>query len=342
MTQALVTGGGGFLGKAIVKQLIARGDTVTSFSRNHYPELDSLGIQQIIGDLRNPAAVLTASKGMDVVFHVAAKAGVWGNAGEYHDINFHGTLHVIDACRKAGVRRLIYTSSPSVVFNGQDMAGVNESVPYASRFHAPYPASKALAEQAVRKASNQSLRTISLRPHLIWGPEDTHLVPRILSRAKQLRIVGNGQNRVDTTYIDNAANAHVLAADRLATHLALSGSVFFISQGEPVLLWDMINAILAAGGHSPITSRISYRTAWAAGALMEGMYRLFRLKGEPPMTRFVANELATSHWFDIGAAQSAIGYTPHISTQEGLQRLSQWLNPNPAKPDAGMLGCWDA
>jgi 2-alkyl-3-oxoalkanoate reductase len=325
MTRILVTGGGGFLGGAIIAGLISRGEKVSSFSRGTYPTLSRMGVRQIAGDLRSAVAVHNACKGIDAVFHVAAKAGVWGSYREYYEINYIGTRNVIDACREEGVKRLIYTSSPSVIFNGKDMAGVNESVSYPSRYHAPYPATKALAEKAVIAATDHAFSTVTLRPHLIWGPRDNHLVPRILSRASQLRIVGKGDNLVDTTYIDNAAAAHLLAADRLAIDPKLSGKVYFISQGDPIRLWEMVNAILKAGGLPPVRHHIPYKMAWAIGSILETFHRLFRLKGEPRMTRFVANELASTHWFDIRAAREELGYVPHVSTREGLQRLSDWL-----------------
>lgn len=325
MTHVLVTGGGGFLGGAIVEKLQARGEQVTSFSRGHYPSLDARGVVQIQGDIRNYSDVRRAVTGMDLVFHVAARAGVWGAYRDYYDVNTTGTHNVINACREQGVPRLVYTSSPSVVFNGRDMQGVDEKTPYPERYHAPYPATKALAEKAVIAASHDDLATITLRPHLIWGPGDNHLVPRILARAKQLRRIGTGKNRVDTTYIDNAADAHLLAADRLAEIPELSGKVYFISQGDPICLWDMVDAILHAGGLPPVTGRIPYKMAWLIGAALEGIYRLMGSRGEPRMTRFVANELATSHWFDISAAQQELGYTPRVSTQEGLKHLSAWL-----------------
>lgn len=332
MTRILVTGGGGFLGSAIVGKLVSRGEQVCSFSRQSYPELSRLGVRQIKGDLRCAVDVRNACKEIDLVFHVAAKAGVWGDYRSYYETNYLGTRNVIDACRHQGVRRLIYTSSPSVIFNGRDMAGVDESIPYPAGYHAPYPATKALAEQAVIAATDSMLSTITLRPHLIWGPKDNHLVPRILSRARQLRIIGKGDNLVDTTYIDNAAAAHIQAADRLASHPHLSGKLYFISQGEPIGLWDMVNAILKAGGLPPVRNRIPYQLAWMTGFALEGIYRLFRLNGEPRMTRFVANELASTHWFNIRAAREELGYTPHVSTAEGLQHLSDWLGARRERP----------
>jgi nucleoside-diphosphate-sugar epimerase len=321
----LITGGGGFLGKAIARLLVKRGDLVYSLSRNRYEALDNMGVKQIQADVSNPAAVESACAGMDVVYHTAAKAGIWGNAASYYSVNVEGTLNVIAACQKNRISRMVHTSSPSVVFTGGNMAGVNESAPYPFHFDAAYPATKAIAEQAVRQAAREGLSAIILRPHLIWGPEDNHLVPRIIQRAKSLVQIGNGDNQVDVTYIDNAAEAHVLAADRLKENPGLSGNIYFISQGEPVRLWDMVNAILKAANLPPVRRSISVRTAIRMGAALEWIYSTFHLPGEPRLTRFTARELSTSHWFDIQSAIRDLGYTPRISTEEGLIRLEHWL-----------------
>lgn len=321
----LITGGGGFLGKAIARLLVRRGDRVNSLSRNLYPALDDLGINQIQADISDAAAVASACAGMDVVYHTAAKAGVWGDPATYHAVNVDGTRNVIAACQKHHVPRLIHTSSPSVVFTGGNMAGVNESAPYPFHFDAAYPATKAIAEQLVRQAAQDGLPAIILRPHLVWGPEDNHLVPRIIARAKGLVQIGTGDNQVDVVYIDNAAEAHVLAADCLKDNPALSGHIYFISQGEPVRLWDMVNAILQAANLPPVRRSISAATAIKIGAALEWIYSTFHLPGEPKLTRFTARELSTSHWFDIRAAITDLGYTPQISTEEGLVRLAHWL-----------------
>jgi nucleoside-diphosphate-sugar epimerase len=322
----LVTGGGGFLGKAIVRQLLAEGHQVASFSRRQYAQLSELGVRQFAGDLADPEAVEQACDGMDAVFHVAARPGVWGAFDEYYRPNVTGTHNVIAACRACRVPMLVYTSSPSVVFDGTDMQGVDESVPYPASYHAPYPQTKAMAEQAVLAAADQTLDTVALRPHLIWGPEDNHLVPRIIARARQLRQVGDGGNRVDTIYIDNAARAHVLAMAALEANPAVSGKVYFISDDDPIGLWEMVNRILAAGGKPPVKGRISPSTAYAIGAVLEWLYRTLGLSGEPRMTRFVARELATAHWFDISAAKRDLGYTAEVSIDEGMARLKAWLS----------------
>ena len=324
-TQALVTGGGGFLGGAIVRLLQKRGDDVRSFSRRVYAELEALDVEQIQGDISDQYAVEEAVKGMDLVFHVAAKPGIWGDYSEYYQTNVTGTRNIISACFKHRVARLVYTSSPSVVFNGTDMEGVDESTPYPAGFHAHYPETKALAEQLVVDAARKGLLTIILRPHLIWGPRDNHLVPRIIKRAKRLVRVGNGRNLVDTIFIDNAAEAHVAAADRLEINPGLSGKIYFISQDEPMPAWDIINGILKAAGLEPVRRSIPHKMAWLIGALLECVYKTFNLKGEPQMTRFLADELATAHWFDISAAKKDLGYAPRVSTEEGLRRLEHWL-----------------
>ena len=325
--KALVTGGGGFLGKAIVKLLLERGDEVRSFSRNEHPALSELGVEHCCGELSDAEAVKCAAEGCDMVFHVAAKAGVWGPYEEYYRANVLGTRHVIAACRHHGIKRLVYTSSPSVVFDGTDMEGVDESVPYPEHFDAFYPQTKAEAEQLVLQANDQELATVALRPHLIWGPEDNHLVPRILERGAKgaLRKLGTRECLADTIYIDNAALAHIQAADHLDIGSPVAGKAYFLSQGEPLPIWEVVNRILDAGGLPPVTRTISPVLAYRIGAVLEKVYTLFNLKGEPRMTRFVAKELSTSHWFDLSAARRDFGYQPEVSFDEGMERLREWL-----------------
>lgn len=326
----LVTGGGGFLGYAIVEMLVNKGHDVTSFSRGRYSSLDKLGVTQIQGDLSNPDDVDRAIEGMDAVFHVAAKPGVWGKYDDYYKTNTLGTRNVVSACLKHKVHHLIHTSSPSVVFTAGDMEGADESVPYTETFHTPYIKTKKMAEDIVLNAvRDQGLKAIILRPHLIWGPRDNHLVPRVIQRHKKLVKVGNRNNLVDTIYIDNAAHAHVLAHEKLSKDDALSGKVYFITQDDPIPMWDMINGILNAAELPPITRTLPHGVVRTIGAVLEGVYTLFRLPGEPKMTRFVADELATVHWFDISAAKQDLGYAPLVSTEEGLNRLGLWLKENP-------------
>lgn len=325
--RALVTGGGGFLGGAIARRLVERGDAVRSLARGDYPELRGLGVETLRGDVSDPSAVTQAVEGCEVVYHVAAKAGVWGPFEEYHRANVVGTRNVVEACRAAGVPRLVFTSSPSVVFSGRDMEGVDESTPYPDHFEAPYPATKAEAERTVLAANGPGLATVALRPHLIWGPGDNHLVPRILARARAGRLVriGRDSKPIDATYIDNAAEAHLQAADRLADDSNAAGNAYFIAQGEPVPLWDLVDAILDAAGLPPVTRSVPVGLAYRAAQVMETMYRGLRLRSEPALTRFVVRELTTAHWFDLSAARRDLGYAPRVSTAEGLVRLAAWL-----------------
>lgn len=324
--QALVTGGGGFLGRAIVERLLARGDRVRVLARGDYPDLRTAGVELVRADLRDRAAVIDACRGCEAIFHVAAMAGIWGDERTFRAINYDGTLNVLAGAMTHGAMRLIYTSSPSVVFDGRDLAGVNESVPYPLHYPAAYPKTKAMAERAVLEASNSSLSTVALRPHLIWGPRDNHLVPRILARARSLRRIGDADPLIDTTYVDNAAEAHLLAADRLAPAAACAGRTYFISNGEPRPLWDIVNRILAAGGLQPVTRRVPTWIATLAAVALEATHRALRIDREPRLTRFLVGELTKAHWFDLTAAQRDLGYTPRISLDEGFERLRAWLS----------------
>lgn len=325
--RVLVTGGGGFLGSALCRALVARGDAVRSLSRGDYPALGALGVETHRGDVADAAAVMTATAGCDAVCHVAAKAGVWGPFAEYYQANVVGTRNVIDACRKHGISRLVYTSSPSVVYAGGDECGIDESAPYPERYLTHYPRTKSEAERLVLAANNSSLATVALRPHLIWGPGDNHLLPRLLAKAKagRLRRVGDGKNVVDTTYIDNAVQAHIAALDRLNSQAACAGKAYFIANDQPQPLWDLIDRMLACGGVPPVTRSVSARTAYLAGGLLELIYGALWLPHEPPMTRFVARQLATSHWYNLTAARRDLGYAPIVTVDEGLERLRAWL-----------------
>lgn len=325
--KVLVIGGGGFLGSAIARRLRERGDNVTVLGRNLYPHLRRLDIRTVQGDVCDGQAVRAACSSHDAVCHVAAKIGIWGRRRDFFEINVLGTRNVIDACRRDGVGRLVFTSSPSVVVGEQGLTGVDESQPYPERYLAHYPATKAEAERAVLAANGPDFSTVALRPHLIWGPGDTQLVPRLLKRARRTRLaqVGDGSNLVDMTYIDNAADAHVAALDRLTPDAACAGSAYFISQGEPVRLWGWINDLLTRLGLPVVQKRLSYHAARRLGALLEIAYASLRLRSEPVMTRFLASQLAKPHYFSISAARSDLGYVPAVSTSEGLDRLVAWI-----------------
>ncbi|PQO46672.1 NAD-dependent epimerase/dehydratase family protein [Blastopirellula marina] len=327
--RALVTGGGGFLGRYVVEQLLARGDQVRVLGRRDYPDLAASGVECVRGDVADAQIVSQACAGMDVVFHTAAIAGIWGRWEDYYQANVVGTENIVAACRQHGVGRLVHTSSPSVTFDGADQNGVDESVPYPTKWLAHYPRSKAIAEQHVLTANEPGkLLTCALRPHLIWGPRDQHLIPRLIERAKsgKLRIVGNGNNLVDMIYVENAAVAHLQAADALTAGATICGRAYFLSQGEPVVCWDWINDLLKLAEIPPLRRKISYRAAYAIGGLMEAAYRIAgKYDSEPRMTRFLAAQLATNHYFDLSAARRDFGYQPKINMAEGMRRLAETL-----------------
>jgi nucleoside-diphosphate-sugar epimerase len=331
--KALVTGATGFLGRYLCEQLVASGHSVRGFCRRHDRDLQDRGLEIVVGDIRRRDSVVEACRGMDAVFHTAAVAGIWGSWRLFHETNTLGTEHVLEGCARHGVGKLVYTSSPSVVFDRTDLRGVDESVPYPRRWLCPYPRSKALAEQRVLEANGRhGLATCALRPHLIWGPRDRQLIPRLiaLARAGRLRRVGDGTNRIDIAYVENVAEAHRWAAESLHPGSPTAGRVYFISQGEPVNCWDWINGVLALAGLSPIEKSVSLGGAWRRGVVLETAWRLLRLPGEPPMTRFLAVQLALSHYFDISRARRDFGYHPRISTAEGMRRLAaDWSRRSP-------------
>lgn len=318
----LVTGGSGFLGRRIVDKLLARGDQVAVLSRGDYPDLSAAGVEVIRGDISEPDVVSAACTGRDVVMHVAAKAGYWGAYSDYYRTNVIGTQNVLNACHDGKVPKLVYTSSPSVVFDGQDLKGVDETTPYASNPQTHYQKTKIEAEKMVLAANGKrGIETVALRPHVIFGPGDNHIIPRLVARARagKLKIVGDGTNEVGVVYIDNAAEAHIQAA----MSDAVSGKAYFITQTEPVVFWRWINEILGAFGLEPVNRRISFGLAYGVGAFLEAMYTTLRLPGEPIMTRFLAGQLGKSHYFDISNATRDFGYDPTVSTAEGVKRLAE-------------------
>lgn len=331
--KVLVTGGAGFLGQALCAALQAQGHEVTSFQRSHSPALERSGVRQVRGDLADAAAVRAAFVGQEAIFHNAAKAGAWGSHASYFDANVTGTRNVLAAMRAHGIPTLVYTSTPSVTHSGRSpVEGGNEvDTPYGSNFKAPYPATKLIAELEVLAANDAGLATVALRPRLIWGPGDTQLLPRLVERARagRLRFIDGGHNRMDTTYIDNAAQAHLDAFAALRPGAACAGKAYFISNGEPRPVRQIVNDMLAAAGVPPVTGQVPYAVAYAAGALLEPAWKLLRLDGEPPMTRFLAEQLSTPHWYDISASQRDFGYTPRVSTAEGLHRLATWWQQTP-------------
>lgn len=329
--KALVTGGGGFLGQYIVERLIQRGDEVRVLARGSYPELQAIGVEMVQGDIEKKDDVLRACHGIDIVFHTAAKVGVFGRYKDFYKTNVIGTRNLIEACLERGVRKFVFTSSSSVAYGGEDQINADETTPYPQTYLSPYAETKAISEQMALVANGPKLLTVALRPHLIFGPRDKYIIPSVLKKAKggRLRIVGNGKNLTDLTYVENCAEAHLLAADHLKEGSAVCGQAYYITQGEPVVLWKWVNRILKEMRIPPIEKQISPKIAYAIAALFDTLYRIFQFASEPPLTRVVVQQLSTTHTYNISKAKRDFGYTPKISTEEGLRKTFQWLKPLP-------------
>jgi len=329
--RVLVTGGGGFLGGAIVRQLVAAGHGVRTVARGDYPALAALGVEHQRGDLSEAGVASRAVEGVDVVVHVAAKTGVWGKRADFVAANVDATRRLLDAVAAAGVDRLVYTSSPSVIFDGHDHLDADGSLPYPQRYLAHYPETKALAEREVLGANSATLATVALRPHLIWGPGDPWLLPRVIARhrAGRLRILGDGTNRVSLTFVENAAAAHLQALHALAPGVEWAGRPYFVNDPDPVVLWEWLNALFRRLGLPPCERRVSHGFAHAAGTVAEVVWTLLGLVDDPPMTRFVAAQLATSHTYTLAPARAAFGYTPVVDAAEGFERTVRAFGGDP-------------
>lgn len=322
----LVTGGGGFVGSYVVRLLLERGYSVRSIGRSPQPKLEAEGVEVVCADLTDAAAVREACDGMDAVFHVAAKAGVWGSWESFYEPNVVGTRNVVEACKAMNIGRLVYTSTPSVVFNGKPIRGGGQEMPYGKNWLCHYAHTKAIAEELVLGANSDTLRVVALRPHLIFGPGDPHLLPRVIDSVKagRLKIVGNGSNQVDVSFVEDVAAAHLSALDALDTGTC-AGQAYFISQGEPVQLWPWLNQVLSGLGVPELTKRMPLPIAYAAGAIAERVWTAFKKAGEPPITRFVAVELAKDHYFSLEAAKRDLGFESKVPMAEALRRTVEDL-----------------
>ncbi|MDR0327481.1 MAG: NAD-dependent epimerase/dehydratase family protein [Planctomycetaceae bacterium] len=320
----LVIGGTGFLGREISCQLLERGQKVRVLCRRS--EGAAEGAEVVLGDLADPASLLKACQGVETVYHTAAIPSISLHWKPFYETNVVGTLNVLDACKKTGVRKLIYTSSASVTFDCKPQHGAEEIAPYPSRWLAHYPHSKAMAEKVILGSATDSLLTCALRPHLIIGRRDRHLIPRLIQRAKSGRLfrVGDGTNLIDIIFIENAALGHIQAADALTSKESpVNGNAYYLSQGEPVNCWDWINEVLIMKGLPKVKRSVSFSSAWVFGWMLEGLYKCCRWQGEPVMTRFLAAQLAITHYLNISKARRDFGYVPMISMEEGMRRLAE-------------------
>lgn len=327
-TKVLITGAGGFLGHYIARDLLKTGNyEVFSFSRGIYPELDQMGVKQIPGDLINAEEVGRALEGMDAVIHTASKVGMGGRYEDFYKTNVLGTRNIINACLKNKISRCVYTSTPSVAFGKESLCGVDEKTPYPSAYLSFYAQTKAEAEQLVLKSNSPTLSTVAIRPHLIFGPGDKNLIPRVVEAAAKgrLKIIGDGENLVDVSYVENVSLVHVRALENLNPSSPLAGKAYFFGQG-PIKLWDFTNELLKRSGLHPLKKKIPLKLAYVLGFFIEKGAQLLSLAGinieNPPMTRFIALQLGCSHYFNHAQIEKDLGPLPLITIEEGLNRLN--------------------
>ena len=329
MPRVIVTGYGGFLGQSICRQLLVAGHTVRGLARNAYPSMRQIGVESIVGDACTLEDCRNAIQNIDVVIHTAAIAGVWGKRSTFESVNVQATENLLLAAQENSVQAFVHCSSPSVTFDGQSQAGIDESVPYPTRWLCDYPRTKAMAEQRVLAANQPGkFLTCALRPHLIWGEGDPHLIPRLIHKckSKRLRCVGDGKNLIDTVHVESAAHAHILAMHALLDGKEqASGRAYFITDGDPIECWQWISLLLKHAGLTPPSRQISKTAAYRIGYLLELIFWAFQVSREPPMTRFIAAQLGVDHYFSIEAARKHLGYNPSVDRQETLALMSPWL-----------------
>jgi nucleoside-diphosphate-sugar epimerase len=324
--KVLVTGGGGFLGSRIIDLLQRRGYAVRAVGRREQPGLVARGVEFIQRDISFKDGAYAAVRGVDAVFHVAGRAQMDFDYRAYYNTNVVGTENILQACLLYDVPKLVHTSTPAVVFNGKDLAGGDESLPYQKYYHWYYAQTKAMAEEYVLNHNSKNLKTVAIRPHLMLGQWDPHLIPNILRflQDKTLKKIGSGKNLVDITFVENAAHAHLLAFDALDTGIAC-GKAYFIGQEKPVNLWNLINTILKCLNFPAVTKKMTFRKAYFWGMLMESWYKIFCRSKMPPMTRALAVALSKDHYFSHERARKDLGYVPQITIEQGLANLVEIL-----------------
>lgn len=316
--KVLVTGASGMLGGAVARQLAGRGDDVTVLQRRP----SGLGLPEHLGDVSDLGAVRSAMTGCDAVIHLAAKVNVVGAWPDYLSANVDGTRNVVAAAKELGVARLVYVSSPSVAHSGSSLVGAPAGEADVARARGSYSRSKAWAERVALRAHSDCLAVVSVRPHLVWGPGDTQLIGRIVERGRagRLALVGSGHALIDTTYVDNAADALVATLDRAPQ---AGGSAYVVSNGQPRPVAEILGSICAAAGVPGPKLQVPYRAAWLVGAAVDTWWGARGRVDDPPITRFLAEQLATAHWFDLRRTREALQWAPRVSLEEGFERLAR-------------------
>jgi nucleoside-diphosphate-sugar epimerase len=319
----LVTGATSLLARRTAEALLVRGDQVVTMQRH----ASLVACEQVLADVRDADAVHRAVHGCDAVIHAAAKVGVVGSWDDYRTVNVDGTANVMAAARFHGLSRVVYVSTPSVAHSGQSLVGAGAEPPVTGRRGAWYAESKAQAERLAIGAGSDALPVVAIRPHLVWGPGDTQLVGRIVERARagRLALVGDGAALIDTTYVDGAASALIAALDAAVPGATCVGRAYVIANGEPRPIRDLVMGICRAAGLDVTPRRVPLRVAVTAGAVVERIWALRATEDEPPLTRFLAEQLGTAHWFDPRPARDDLGWTPPVSIDDGLVRLAEWF-----------------
>lgn len=324
--KVLLTGGRGLIGGVTARELVARGHEVTLVQRSPSEVAGLDGITERLGDIRDAEFLRTACQGVDAVIHAAALVGIVGSWADFDSVNVRGTRTVLDVARSAGVARFVYVSSPSVAHAGRALvgAGAGPADPEAVSGH--YARSKAMAEQMVLAESSATFATAAIRPHLVWGPGDQQLVGRIVDRARsgRLALIDHGRALIDTTYAANVGPALVHALERVG-RADVNGRAFVISNGEPRTVAELVARIVTAAGLAVPTRSVPFWAAYGGGALVEGVWRVARRRTEPPMTRFLAEQLATAHWFDQRETRRALDWAPTVSLEQGFTELGAWF-----------------
>lgn len=321
--QVLVTGASGFVGSALASRLVAEGARVFGLSRHGVGP--KAGIEWLTGDLEDAERLTDVTRGVDTVFHIGGMVGHFGDRDRYMQVNVGGTRNIIEACRRNGVKTLVFTSTPSVISDGTGHFGVDETHPYSSKFESPYSESKAAAEKIVRESNTAALRTVCIRPHMIWGPGPSHWVGglRKLSRSRTLYQIGSGTNRVGMTYMDDCVSAHIAAWRAVEADSAVGGQAFFIHSGSPVLLWEWVRDLARALGLDPVLGKIPARPAAAAARVCDMLVRMSGGSLHFPVSRYLITELTTDHYSRIDKARAMLGYEPQVTVAEGIARMGE-------------------
>jgi nucleoside-diphosphate-sugar epimerase len=321
LTRAFVTGGSGFIGGALIERLRSEGVEIRALARSERAaeRVRALGAEPVMGDLDDRDALRAGAEGCDLAFHAAAKVEDWGDPADFERLNVRGTQHVIDACRDAGVRRLVHVGTEAALMAGQPLVNVDEEAPLRPDSVALYPSSKAKAEQLVRDANGDRLETVVVRPRFVWGRGDTTLLPAIteLVRSGRFRWIGGGRQLTATTHVDNTVEGLWLGATR-----GPAGGVYFVTDGEPVVFREFVTRMMATHGVTMPDKSVPAGVARVAAAAAERTWRRLRRPGSPPLTRFAVWVSSQECTIDISRAERELGYRPVTSREEGLAELS--------------------